>query len=100
MEFVAPKIIDGEMEIQIKEEDVEKEVKFWESALIMYVLGVDLSMNAVKQFMSKSWNFVKLLDMFYNKEGFFILRFHSFQDKDLVLMKGSYSIRNRPMMLC
>ncbi|CAK8573801.1 unnamed protein product [Lathyrus sativus] len=54
MEFVAPKIIDGEMEIQIEEEDVEKEVKFWESALIMYALGVDLSMNAVKQFMSKS----------------------------------------------
>ncbi|CAK8544014.1 unnamed protein product [Lathyrus sativus] len=99
MEFVAPNIIDGEMEIQIEEEDVEKEVKFWESALIMYALGVDLSMNAVKQFMSKSWNFVKLPDMFYNEEGFFILRFHSFQDKDLVLMKGSYSICNRPMML-
>ncbi|CAK8569332.1 unnamed protein product [Lathyrus sativus] len=99
MEFVAPKIIDGEMEIQIEEEDVEKEVKFWESALIMYALGVDLSMNAVKQFMSKSWNFVKLPDMFYNEEGFFILRFHSFQYKDLVLMKGPYLIRNRPMML-
>ncbi|CAK8563489.1 unnamed protein product [Lathyrus sativus] len=75
MEFVAPKIIDGEMEIQIEEEDVEKEVKFWESALIMYALGVDLSMNAVKQFMSKNWNFVKFPDMFYNEEGFFILRF-------------------------
>ncbi|CAK8532711.1 unnamed protein product [Lathyrus sativus] len=99
MEFVAPKIIDGEMEIQIEEEDVEKEVKFWESALIMYALGVDLRMNAVKQFLSKNWNFVKLPDMFYNEEGFFILRFQSFQDKDLVLIKGSYSIRNRPMML-
>ncbi|CAK8578828.1 unnamed protein product [Lathyrus sativus] len=99
MEFVAPKIIDGEVEIQIEEEDVEKEVKFWESALIMYVLSEDLSMNAVKQFMMKSWNFVKLPDMFYNEEVFFILRFHSFQDKELVLMKGPYSIRNRPMML-
>ncbi|CAK8572288.1 unnamed protein product [Lathyrus sativus] len=99
MEFVAPKIVDGEMEIQIEEEDVEKEVKFWEFALIMYVLGVDLSMNAMKQFMSKTWNFVKLPDMFYNEEGYFILRFHSFQDKDLVLMKGPYSIHNRPMML-
>ncbi|CAK8567492.1 unnamed protein product [Lathyrus sativus] len=54
MEFVALKIVDGEMEIQIEEEDVEKEVKFWKSALIMYVLSVDLSMNAVKQFMSKT----------------------------------------------
>ncbi|CAK8531509.1 unnamed protein product [Lathyrus sativus] len=97
MEFVAPKIVDGEVEIQIEEADVEAEVKFLESSLIMYALGVDLSMNAVTQFMSKTWNFVTLPEMFYNEEGFFVLRFHSFHDKELVLMKGSYSIRNRPM---
>ncbi|CAK8531500.1 unnamed protein product [Lathyrus sativus] len=99
MEFVAPKIIDGEVEIQIEEADVEAEVKFWESALILYALGVYLSMNAVTQFMSRTWNFVTLPEMFYNEEGFFILRFHSFHDKELVLMKGSYSIRNRPTLL-
>lgn len=54
MEFVAPKVIDGEIEIKIKAEDIELEVKFWESALIMYVLGDDPSMNAVKQFMMKN----------------------------------------------
>ncbi|CAK8566993.1 unnamed protein product [Lathyrus sativus] len=99
MEFVAPKIVDGEVEIQIEEADVEAEVKLWESALIMYALGVDLSMNTVKQFMSRTWNFVTLPEMFYNEEGFFILSFHSFHDKELVLMKGPYSIRNRPMIL-
>ncbi|CAK8578454.1 unnamed protein product [Lathyrus sativus] len=65
----------------------------------MYVLGEDLSMNTVKQYMMKNWNFVKLPDMFYNEEGFFILRFHSFQDKHSVIMKGSYTIHNRPMMV-
>lgn len=54
MEFVAPKVIDGEIEIEIKTEDIELEVKFWESALVMYVLGDDLSINAVKQFMMKN----------------------------------------------
>jgi hypothetical protein len=79
--------------VDIEDADVESEVKFWASSLIMYVLGGDLSMGAVKQFMIRHWNFVKLPDMFYNDEGCFILRFHSFKDKDDVLMQGPYTIR-------
>lgn len=57
IEFVAPKLVNGELEIEIEEEDIESESKFWESSLILYVLGRDLSMNAMKQFMMKAWNF-------------------------------------------
>jgi hypothetical protein len=99
MEFVSPKRVDGEIVVEIEDADVESEVKFWASSLIMYVLGGDLSMGAVKQFMIRHWNFVKLPDMFYNEEGYFILRFHSFKDKDAVLMQGPYTIRNMPMLL-
>ncbi|CAJ2662985.1 unnamed protein product [Trifolium pratense] len=99
MEYVAPTRVNGEVEVEIDAADIASEVKFWETSLIMYVLGGDLSMTAVKQFMTKFWNFAKLPDMFYNEEGYFILRFHSFQDKDDVLMKGPYTIRNMPMIL-
>lgn len=30
--------------------------------------------------------------MFYNEEGYFIMRFHSFQDKDVVLMKRNRKV--------
>jgi hypothetical protein len=99
MEFVAPKRVDGEIVVDIEAADVESEVKFWASSLIMYALGGDLSMGAVKQFMIRHWNFVKLPDMFYNEEGYFILRFHSLKDKDVVLMQRPYTIRNMPMLL-
>ncbi|XP_058726404.1 uncharacterized protein LOC131597745 [Vicia villosa] len=56
-------------------------------------------MNTVKQFMIRNWNFAKLPDMYFNDEGYFILRFHSMDDKDLVLMKGPYTIHNMPMLL-
>lgn len=56
-------------------------------------------MNGVKQFMSKTWNFVKLPDIYYNIEGYFIMRFRSHADRDAVLMKGPYTIRNMPMLL-
>jgi hypothetical protein len=99
MEFVAPKRVNGDIEVEIDFTDIESEVKFWASSLIMYVLGGELSMNAVKQFMVRHWNFVKLPDMFYHDEGYFLLRFHSSTDKDVVLMQGPYTIRNMPMLL-
>lgn len=53
----------------------------------MYVLGGELSMNVVNQYMLKFLNFVQMPEMFYNKEGYFILKFRSFKDRDSVMMK-------------
>ncbi|KAK2401841.1 hypothetical protein QL285_051403 [Trifolium repens] len=99
MEFVAPTRVDGEAVVDIAATNVESEVNFRAPSLIMYALGSDLSMSAVKQFMLRNWNFVKLPDMFYNEEGYSILRFHSFQDKESVMMQGPYTIRNMSMLL-
>lgn len=41
IEFVVPKLVNEEIEIEIKEEDITTEVRYWESALIMYVIGVN-----------------------------------------------------------
>ncbi|XP_058734017.1 uncharacterized protein LOC131605709 [Vicia villosa] len=99
MQFIAPKLIDGNVEVEIEVEDIESELDFWSSALILYVIGGELSMNALKNFMTRTWNFVQLPDMYYNDEGFFILRFRSFSDRDDVLMKGPYTIRNMPVLI-
>src|ERR1051325_3100952 len=49
--FVAPNIVEGKPVVKIVQEDVESEIKYWETSLIMYAIGGDLSMNAVKNFM-------------------------------------------------
>lgn len=48
VEFVAPQLINGEIEVAIEEEDIIYELRYWNSALIMYMIGSDLSMNTVK----------------------------------------------------
>ena len=45
IEYVQPTLVDGEIEIAIDEEDIVSEKKFWENALVMYVLGGELSMK-------------------------------------------------------
>jgi hypothetical protein len=99
MQYVAPTVTSEGIEITIDEEDVESEVRYWESSLILYAMGEDLSMNMVKTFMEKMWNFVKLPDMHYHDDGYFILRFKTVEDRDLVLQRGPYTLRNIPLML-
>src|SRR4051812_41038637 len=65
----------------------------------MYVIGENLSMNAVKNFMIRVWNFVTLPNMYYNEEGYFIIKFTSEIDRDLVMRKGPYTIHRKPMFL-
>ncbi|XP_058757400.1 uncharacterized protein LOC131630653 [Vicia villosa] len=93
IEYIAPMVTDGKIEVEINDDDVISELQLWENALILYVLGADLSMHAIKNFMQKVWNFVQLPDLYYHDEGYFILRFKDSEDMDSVLMKGPYSIR-------
>ena len=99
LSYVAPKKVDGGYEVEIEDEDVEEELKYWESALIIYVIGGELSMNAVKNFMIKFWNFIQLPEVYYNDEGYFILRFKAMKDKEEVLKRGPYTIQRMTMFL-
>lgn len=74
-------------------------MKLWETALIMYTIGIYLSLIAVKNYMIRVLNFVKISNMYYHDEGYFFLKFQYFKEKEMVLMKGSYIIQNFPMIL-
>lgn len=99
MSYVAPKMVEGQIEIEIEDEDIESEIRYWENALILYVLGGDLSMNTIKNFMERNWNFVQLPDLYYHDDGYFLLRFKSHDDMEVVVMKGPYTIRSMPVVL-
>ncbi|XP_058751687.1 uncharacterized protein LOC131624790 [Vicia villosa] len=99
IEYTVPKVVNGEIEVQLEEQDLVSEMKFSEHALIMYALGDELSMNGVRKFMMNYWNFVTLPELYYNEEGFFLIRFKSKEDIDEVLMRGPYTIYKKPMLL-
>ncbi|XP_058753184.1 uncharacterized protein LOC131626385 [Vicia villosa] len=81
---VESNVVHGEIEVQLEEQDLVSELKFWEYALIMYAIGDELSMNGVRKFMLNYWNFVTLPELYYNEEGFFIIRFKSKEDRNEV----------------
>ncbi|XP_058732852.1 uncharacterized protein LOC131604428 [Vicia villosa] len=99
IEYTAPMLVNGEMEVHIEEQDVASEKHFWENVLIMYAIGEELSMNAVRKFMNTTWNFVAMPELYYNEEGYFLIRFKSSEDKTAVFMRGPYTIHKKPVLL-
>jgi hypothetical protein len=99
LKYVAPTVVNGEIEVAIEAADTISEVQFWQNSLILYVLGAELSMNLVKNFMMKTWNHIQLPDMYFHDDGYFILRFRSMGDMDSILMNGPYTIRGMPLIL-
>ena len=75
--YSPPLVMEGKPVVVIVNEDVENELKYWKNVVVTYVLGKDLSMNAVKQFKLRYWNFVKLSELFYHDEGYFLTRFQN-----------------------
>ncbi|XP_058755938.1 uncharacterized protein LOC131629159 [Vicia villosa] len=57
-------------------------------------------MNMLKHYMERMWNFVQLPEMVYHEEGYFILKFITQSYNEEVLMKGPYTLRNMPILLC
>lgn len=74
-------------------------MKFWESTLVMYVIGGNLSMNAMKNYMIKFWNFIQLPELYYKDEGFLIMILKYHKDKDKVFLQGPYTILNMSMFI-
>lgn len=58
-----------------------------------------MTMTTVKKFMMKTWDFAALPELYYNEEGYFIIKMRLKEDKDVVLRKGPYIIFRHPMFL-
>ncbi|XP_058766770.1 uncharacterized protein LOC131640389 [Vicia villosa] len=99
VDFIAPNVINGDIEISIEDTDVAQELEYWENAMILFALGGNLTMNAVKKFMESSWNFIALPSLYYNEAGYFIVRFRSYEDMEKVTAQGPYFIFGRPVFL-
>ncbi|XP_058746194.1 uncharacterized protein LOC131619069 [Vicia villosa] len=99
LRYIPPTMINGEVEISIEDKDVVNELNYWESAMILFAMGESLSMNAIKKFMEKVWNFFSLPELYYNDTGYFIVRFKLDEDRERVMQQGPYFIYGAPLFL-
>lgn len=99
MRFMAPMIIDGLTEVEIESSDTISETDYWKNGLILFAIGEELSMNAIKQFIGRAWRFVAMPEIYYHEDGYFIVRFLKSEDREEVLKRGPYTIFSSPLFM-
>lgn len=65
----------------------------------MFAFSKDLTVTAVRNFMTQVWNFVTLPEIYYHEEGYFLARFKNIKDRDEVMKRGPNSIFSMPLFL-
>ncbi|XP_021754907.1 uncharacterized protein LOC110720205 [Chenopodium quinoa] len=73
--------------------------KKWMSSIIMYVVGDTPTLTAVKRYVDSVWNQVQTPNIFLHDDGYFLVHFHSIEDRDLVLAGGPYTFLNKPVII-
>lgn len=87
------------MVARLLQEEVDKKTEKWKHALIMYVVGNSPSIGAVERFIANNWNYIAKPKVYYNNEGYFVVKFASIGDRDEVLCSGPHIMNNRPIIV-
>ncbi|XP_019244458.1 PREDICTED: uncharacterized protein LOC109224325 [Nicotiana attenuata] len=97
--YVPPVIQEGEVVVQIQEEDIVEEKQKWNRAIIMYVVGNTPTIGAIERFVAAQWGKIRKSKVLFHSDGYFIILMHSFEERYEVLMNGPYTMNNRPVIL-
>ncbi|XP_019225902.1 PREDICTED: uncharacterized protein LOC109207438 [Nicotiana attenuata] len=79
---------DGKLVVKIVAEDIKYQEEFWTSTLIGYVLGDTPFARSMDNYVATVWNFVTKPKILYHDKGYYIFKFHTVEDRDLVMHTG------------
>ncbi|XP_070045727.1 uncharacterized protein [Nicotiana tomentosiformis] len=97
--YVPPSMRDGKLVVKILAKDIKSQEEFWNTALIGYVLGDTPYARSMDNYVTMVWNFVTKPKIQYHDEGYYILKFHTIEDRDLILHASPYTYHNKPFIL-
>ncbi|XP_074265751.1 uncharacterized protein LOC141588195 [Silene latifolia] len=85
--------------LQLTDSDVSSEIKYWESAVVCYVLGGNPSWESLHKFVDNLWGEHKFDKISFFPNGVFIVRFPSMESQSLVLQQGFPMFENKPLVV-
>lgn len=71
----------------------------WLASIVMYVVRNTPTIAAVKRLISSTWNQVSMPNVFLHHDGYFLVQFHSIDDRDSIMSSGPYTFLNRPLII-
>ncbi|CAO2830756.1 unnamed protein product [Amaranthus hypochondriacus] len=99
LKFVPPSIENGLQVVHIESHDVVDLIRLWERAVVMCVVGGNVSVEIIRGFIRKHWAFVSMPTIHAHEEGYFILRFNTEEECSEILNGGPYFLNRAPMII-
>lgn len=97
--YIPPITRDGKINVKIEEIDIKAQESYWKSALIGYMIGDNPYMNSMDNYVTNVWGFVSKPRYMLHDEGYYIFKFNTIEECDLVLKSGPYTYHNKPFIL-
>lgn len=99
LKFIPPVIENGFQVVHIESSDVVELVKLWKLAVVVYVVGGNVTIDIIKGFIRKHWSVVDMPTIHLHEEGYFIMKFKSDDDCDEIIRGGPYFLNKAPMIV-
>ena len=95
LEYIKPQIEGTLNYTKICTEDIDPEVKCWESAVACYVLGSSPPFSVLIGFVKRIWHDLLIDKIVMLRNGVVLVRFDSVETRDKVLQQGCYQFEKK-----
>ena len=99
LKFVSPTVIDGVSIAKFEKYEVVKMNEIWMNAVIVYVVGQNPTLTALKSYIMTNWNLGVEPQMFKHEEGYFVVKMGSRESRDIVVFAGPHLFYGKPMII-
>ncbi|CAO2821070.1 unnamed protein product [Amaranthus hypochondriacus] len=99
LKYVAPVYENGNQVVHIDSHDAVDLIKLWERAVVVYVVGGNVSIETIRGYIRKHWTHVSMPTIHSHEEGYFILRFNTDNECEEILKGGPYFLNRTPMVV-
>ncbi|XP_021860851.1 uncharacterized protein [Spinacia oleracea] len=97
--FVTPVLQDGKKIAQLQEDEMTELTEKWKSSMVMYVVGDSPTIASVKRYMEGMWNSVTQPQVFFQDDGYFIIKFMNIEDRNQIIARGPYTFYGKPVII-
>ncbi|XP_016496576.1 uncharacterized protein LOC107815508 [Nicotiana tabacum] len=67
--------------------------------MVLYVVGGSPTIGAMERYIASVWNFVAKPKVYFHNDSFFVVRFNSIEDRDVVLYLWPHMLNNKPIIV-
>ncbi|VFR03200.1 unnamed protein product [Cuscuta campestris] len=99
LKFVQSKEVSGIQVAKFTKDDVVEQSRYWDSAMILCVLGANPPIDVIKCFIVRMWKMYPIDEVSLLKEGQFIVMFQKEEDRDEVIKRKYYYFDNKLVLV-